>query len=241
MGASFRNCSGGTHWAINLCAPRIAAGSASRNWRRRPRSHLHQNTASLPLMFEFLRCRRPFPVAHLRHILAIFGHIEPMEQRRRSSFNEIIEEGSAYLAANPKSIQDYEEDNDVEECEYSPGPDGVVVLVASFASLSSRYGQLSKASPETSCTDFGFAESDIPNHPPDHGDSQRFPASLLNHPSAKISEHPDSNHRLSVCTRLKVVGTRRTASASGKYGPEKRRRGYARCDRRRRCGVRGAG
>jgi hypothetical protein len=172
MGASFRNCSGGTHWAINLCAPRIAAGSASRNWRRRLRSHLHQNTASLPLMFEFLRCRRPFPVAHLWHILAIFGHIEPMERRRRSSFNEIIEEGSAYLAANPKSIQDYEEDNDVEECEYSPGPDEVVVLVASFASLSSRHGQLPKASPETLCTDFGFAESDIPNHPPDHGNTQ---------------------------------------------------------------------
>jgi hypothetical protein len=33
-------------------------------------------------------------------------------------FNEIIEEGSAYLAANLKSIQDYEEDIDVEECEY---------------------------------------------------------------------------------------------------------------------------
>jgi hypothetical protein len=33
-------------------------------------------------------------------------------------FNEIIEEGSAYLAANPKSIRDYEEDIDVEECEY---------------------------------------------------------------------------------------------------------------------------
>jgi hypothetical protein len=201
MGASFRNCSGGTHWAINLCAPRIAAGSASRNWRRRLRSHLCQNTASLPLMFEFLRCRRPFPVAHLRHILAIFGHIEPMEQRRRSSFNEIIEEGSAYLAANPKSIQDYEEDYDVEECEYSPGPDGVVVLVASFASLSSRYGQLSKASPETSCTDFGFAESDIPNHPPDHGDSQQNqrkaesnPVDAVSFPHADLNGHLPTGH-----------------------------------------------
>jgi hypothetical protein len=33
-------------------------------------------------------------------------------------YNEIIEEGGAYLMSNPHSIKDYEEDIDVEECEY---------------------------------------------------------------------------------------------------------------------------
>jgi hypothetical protein len=93
-----------------------------------------------------------------------------MEQRRRSSFNEIIEEGSAYLTANPKSIQDYEEDNDVEECEYSPGPDEVIVLVASFASLSSRYGQLSKASPETAAFAKSAQRSRSDIHRSDHAE-----------------------------------------------------------------------
>jgi len=32
-------------------------------------------------------------------------------------FNEVIEEGSAYLAANPHSIEKYDEDIDGEECE----------------------------------------------------------------------------------------------------------------------------
>ena len=33
-------------------------------------------------------------------------------------YNEMIEEGDAYLAANPHSIKDYEEDIDGGECEY---------------------------------------------------------------------------------------------------------------------------
>jgi hypothetical protein len=33
-------------------------------------------------------------------------------------YNEMIGEGSAYLAANPFSIENYEEDFDGEECEY---------------------------------------------------------------------------------------------------------------------------
>lgn len=33
-------------------------------------------------------------------------------------FNEIIEEGSAYLAANPHFVEDFEEDFDDEEYEY---------------------------------------------------------------------------------------------------------------------------
>jgi hypothetical protein len=33
-------------------------------------------------------------------------------------FNEMLEEGSAYLAANPHSIENYEEDFDGEECGY---------------------------------------------------------------------------------------------------------------------------
>jgi hypothetical protein len=33
-------------------------------------------------------------------------------------YNEIIEEGDAYLMANPHSIKDHEEDFEGEECEY---------------------------------------------------------------------------------------------------------------------------
>ena len=33
-------------------------------------------------------------------------------------YNEIIEQGDAYFMANPNSIKDYEEEIDIEECEY---------------------------------------------------------------------------------------------------------------------------